>query len=426
MTQYLWTCVLYFTSLFLHVSKAQNVEDTSSVPLKISPNGRYITDQKGVPFLMVADVAWQLPRKVALVDLDLYLDTRKKQQFNTILIQALPPEPKAIMKSAPFQKGNNFAKPNAQYFDHLEKIVVVAKEKKLNIGIDLIPPGWYLEMQQQGVQACISYASYLSKRLSKYEHVFWLIPSIETVDPKLTAALSDGLRTPDSSKRIIASLSSQLKSSIVRPIQDSKTDMDFFIPDSTVSISQYLKYMDSQEESHFQAKRPFVISNVELTSDVKDQSLLFRNQIYRGVLNFSTGFCFSSTVKNSNPSWKQNMLHDGSEYVRHFVKIIGKLPWEFMRPNPDINLITSHAQDSEISSTFMNNHSLVLLYSSTSSSFTLNTATLGYSSYTIIWYSPRTGKRWVQHNIAAQPNYNISPPESQIGWDWVILIGGKK
>ena len=427
MIKYLWTFGLYFISVLGMSSSAQNVGDTSEkLPLKISENGRYLTDQKGIPFLIVADVAWQLPRKLDPADVALYLDTRKKQVFNTILIQALPATPSSTSKQNPFSKDGNLAKPNSNYFDHLEKIVIAAKERELNIGIDAVPPGWYQFLQQQGAAACQIYASYLSKRLSKYDNVFWLIPSNEVVNPKITAALADGLKLPNVPSKLIASLSTQLKASLVRPAQDSTTDMDFFIPDSTVSISAYLKHMESQKNLYLHAKKPFVISNVELTKDVKDQSLLFRNQIYKGVLNFSAGFCHSSTIKNFNPSWKQNINKDGSEYVKHFVKTIGKLPWEFMRPNPNINLIAASPKDTEISTTFMNNNALVLIYSSTSASFSLNTASLGFSDYSIIWYSPRTGKRWAQNNIPTQSNYEISPPESQIGWDWVILIGGKK
>ena len=72
-------------------------------PLKISPNGRHITDNNGTPFLMVADVAWQMLRRLSYPEAVQYMDTRKSQSFNTFRGHQLPALPKQrnIKKVAP-------------------------------------------------------------------------------------------------------------------------------------------------------------------------------------------------------------------------------------------------------------------------------------------------------------------------------------
>ncbi len=112
-------------------------------PIKTSLGGKHFLDANGQPYLVVADVAWQMLRKLDYANAVKYLDVRKSQSFNTILIQALPIQPnqKNFYKKAPFSADVN-PKINPDYFSYLEKIVVAAKTRNMQIGIVVNRAGW--------------------------------------------------------------------------------------------------------------------------------------------------------------------------------------------------------------------------------------------------------------------------------------------
>ncbi|NIJ52079.1 apiosidase-like domain-containing protein [Dyadobacter arcticus] len=414
--------IIFCTSRSIASSGAQV---DAKFPLKISPNGRHITDSNGVPFLMVADVAWQMLRKLNYIEAVQYMDIRKSQSFNTFLVQVLPalPNQRSYSKISPFSENNDLTKPNTAYFDQLEKIITAARERHLVVGVVVSRKSWNTVFDSQDEFAWKSYGTYIGKRLSKFSNIIWIVSEEEYQNTSQFKAIAEGIRS-ESDDQILASLNtcSPTNSNDKSP---NRSDLKFIIPDSTVTPSEYAALANWQKNSAEAALRPFLIANSEFPKEITDQSALIRNQAYQSIMSSAAGFCHMSTIKNFNPTWKVNITKDGAEYIHELVKILKGIPWEYMQPdNPE--MLSDSLDKAEIGVVSLSNKRLSMLYLPSSRPIKLNLSYLNGTAFGAVWYSPRTGRRWDGGLYKVSEEPVVQPPDSQPGWDWILLIGTKQ
>jgi hypothetical protein len=394
-------------------------------PLKISPNGRHITDNHGTPFLMVADVAWQMLRRLSYTEAVQYMDIRKSQSFNTFLVHLLPalPNQRNFNKVAPFLDNNDLTKPNKPYFDYLEKIVIAARARNLVAGIVVSRQSWNTVFDTQKEDAWKSYGTYVGKHFAKYSNIIWIISEEEFQSASQFKAISEGIRA-ESDGQIVASLNTCSPTS-VNDNSPNHSELKFIIPDSTVTPAEYAALANWQKNSAEAALRPFLIANSEFPKEITDQSTLIRNQAYQSILSSAAGFCHMSTIKNFNPTWKVNVTKDGAEYIHQLVKILKGIPWEYMQPDtPD--LLVDSLDKAEIGIVSLSNKRMAMLYLPSSRPIRLDLKHLAGSEFSAVWYSPRTGKRWSGGSLKSSEEASVQPPDSQPEWDWILLIGTKQ
>ncbi|MCE7066775.1 DUF4038 domain-containing protein [Dyadobacter sp. CY326] len=425
-----WFRYFIFSVLAATCLAAINIPQPSQIavpkfPLKISPNGRHITDNNGVPFLMVADVAWQMLRKLSHNEAVQYMDIRKAQSFNTFLVQLLPalPNQRNFNKALPFLD-NDLSKPNKVYFDYFEKIIAAAKERDLVVGMVVSRKSWNALFDAQDPAVWKNYGAFVGKQFAKYDNIIWIVSEEEYQTAAQFEAIADGIRSA-SGGQILASLSTCSPTS-VNDSSAVRSDLKFIIPDSTVTPAEYAALANWQKNSAEAALRPFLIANSEFPKEITDQSVLIRNQAYQSIMSAAAGFCHMSTIKNFNPTWKVNINKDGAEYIHELVKILKGIPWEYMQPENVPELLPDSADKAEIGIVSLSNKRMSMLYLPESRPVKLNLNYLNGTTFAAVWYSPRTGKRWPGGEFKAAPEAVVQPPDSQPGWDWILLIGAKK
>ena len=102
--------------------------------LRVSPNGRFLVYEDESPFYWFGDTAWELFHRSTRQDAELYLDKRKSQRFS--LIQAVVLAEENGIRS-PNAYGHlplvdeDPAKPNEEYFRHVDWIVQQANSRGL-------------------------------------------------------------------------------------------------------------------------------------------------------------------------------------------------------------------------------------------------------------------------------------------------------
>ncbi|WP_159466817.1 DUF4038 domain-containing protein [Dyadobacter sp. 3J3] len=394
---------------------------TYQYPLKVSADGKHLTDQTNVPFLVVADVAWQLLRKLDYPEAIQYLDIRKGQSFNTVLVHVLPalPTQKNFQKVTPFQGENDITNPNKAYFDYLEKVVLAAKERNLVVGLVVSRQSWNVIFETQGEEACKNFGEYIGKRFSKLNNIFWIVSEDENQKDFLSKTLTESLKKTSENK-LVASLSTCAPPD---SLKKNHTDLKVFVPDSTVTDSEYAALSTWQKNIGKSMKSPFLIANSEFP--IKDQSALIRKQAYESLLNSAAGFCHMSTIKNFNPTWKTNITKDGGEYMKYLVKILKGLPWDYLEPAASLKLVQDTTQSSEISISALTNKRMVMMYIPTFRSFVIDLSQLTGEEFNAVWYSPRTGRRWSGGALKRTELTTIEPPDPQADWDWILLVGSK-
>jgi len=419
-----------FLGLNSAFSKNGHAQTSIDFPLKIHPNGKHLTDADGKPFLMVADVAWQLLRKLSYVDAVNYMDIRKSQSFNTFIVQLLPalPNQRNYTKTSPFLNNKetgqpDLDQPNKAYFDYLEKIVVAAKERNVAVGIVVSRKSWNVVFDAYKEDSWKSYGAYAGKRFGKYDNVIWIVSEEEYQSASQFRSIAEGIRS-STSDQLIASLSTCTPTQTITS-STNRSDLKFVIPDSTVTYSEYATLANWQKNSGEVSQQPFLIANSEFPKEITDQSVLIRNQAYQSIMSSAAGFCHMSTIKNFNPTWKVNITRDGAEYISHFVRILKGIPWEYMYPDESLGLLPDSLDQQEIGIFSLSNQRMAMLYMPTARTIRLDLTKLRGNEFRVVWYSPRTGKRWTGSDINSPTEAIIIPPDPQTAWDWILLVGAK-
>jgi hypothetical protein len=416
--------LFWVSALLFSVWQPAAAQSSVKYPLKVSANGRHLEYQDGTPFLVVADAAWQMLRRLRYDDAVQYLDIRKSQAINTILVHLLPalPQQKNVHGAAVFED-QDLSKPNFAYFDHLEKIILAAQKKDLSVGVIVSRKSWNTIFETQGEAACRAYGAYVSKRLGKFDNVVWIISQEENQESFIYRSVLEGI-SKYSKGQLIGSFSSCSPTWMVDKQPDP--DIRFIVPDSTVSVGEYGALSAWQRRIGQSYHRPFVVANLELPREVADQSSYIRNQAYRSVLSGSAGFCHSSTIKNFHATWKTNIMRDGTEYLTHLATIMSRFPWALMYPETESLLTQDSTDRADVSTFFLSNKRMAMLYMPSSRSMRLDLSTLKGEEFLAVWYSPRTGKKWPGGDLPIATIATVTPPDAQAGWDWILLIGSKR
>lgn len=131
--------------------------DDLSKPLKVSPDGRFLTQPDGRPFFWLADTAWPLAMRLNREETELYLKDRAQKGFNVIQAVAYGGPWDGIGKPNRYGElpliGNDPAKPNPKYFELVDWLI--ERGAVHNIRIALLPV-WALEQINGFAQVALS------------------------------------------------------------------------------------------------------------------------------------------------------------------------------------------------------------------------------------------------------------------------------
>src|SRR5689334_12948393 len=97
--------------------------------LRISSNGRYLTDSAGTPFFYLGDTAWLLFQRLDPQEVEVYLKDRADKGFNVIqayVIRGLgeqhPDGPISLLGQPPFLDRDP-TKPNEAFFRKVDDVI---------------------------------------------------------------------------------------------------------------------------------------------------------------------------------------------------------------------------------------------------------------------------------------------------------------
>ncbi|WP_025761264.1 apiosidase-like domain-containing protein [Dyadobacter tibetensis] len=401
----------------------QNTLAQTAFPLQASKDGQHLLDEQEQPFLMVADVAWQLFRKLSLQEAAEYMDIRKSQSFNCIIVQALPGSPnlKNFYKQEAF-KGGSFSQPNPGYFSHIEKVVAAAKKREIAVGIVVNRQGWHQSFVDASPESIGQYMSHLIQTVGKHKNVFWLVDDTDQSRP-YASLLTEQIRTLQPNRMMGLLLQQYPK--ISKEVNGGPYDLDFIIPDSTNSETDYKNFVKKQQASEEtgEIQRPFLLANSIFSKELLDQSAEIRQQAFTAFMASGSGFCHQSTIKNFNPTWKTNITQDGAEYIEKLVKVLNGVPWAFLKTEWNSSLLVSPMDRAEVHVKMLTNKRMAIAYLPDSRSINVYLSHLEGDQFRAVWYSPRTGKRWFAGTLPNQPEASLTPPENKSEWDWILLIG---
>jgi len=152
-------------------------------PLKVAPNGRYLVDQDGVPFLIAGESPQALIGKLRPETAAQYLDARRAQGFNALWINLLcggygdmcNADFATIDGIPPFLTPGDLATPNEAYFAFAESMLQLAVDRGFLIILDPIETGSWLDiLKANGVQKARQLGQFLGARFQHIDNIIWM------------------------------------------------------------------------------------------------------------------------------------------------------------------------------------------------------------------------------------------------------------
>ena len=130
-----------------------------SYPLKLSSNGRYLVDQRNVPFLIVGDSPQAMIGNLSVKDAAAYIANRKAAGFNSLLVDLLCAKYTGCRDDGttfdgikPFTTPGDLSTPNPAYFARADAIIRLAAKAGMVVFLDPIETGgWLGVLRSNGV-----------------------------------------------------------------------------------------------------------------------------------------------------------------------------------------------------------------------------------------------------------------------------------
>ncbi len=178
--------------------------DFSHGDLKVSKNKRFLVHEDGTPFFYLADTAWELFHRLNRNEARKYLENRRQKGFTVIQAVVLAELDGLNIPNAYGDKplmGNNPARPNAKYFNHVDYIVGQAESRGIYIGM---LPTWGDKVSKAHGKGpvvfnkdnAVLYGRFLGKRYRDKPNIIWILGGDRIADGSedIWRAMAMGIR----------------------------------------------------------------------------------------------------------------------------------------------------------------------------------------------------------------------------------------
>jgi len=424
-------------------SHPQGQITVSYFPLKISKNGRYLTDQLDKPFLMNADAGWLLFQKLRIEEARFYLAKRKAKYFNTVFLQLLPPEPneRNAYGEAPFLKQGDFGTPNEKYFQYVENVLLAAN--RLGMAVALVPAwlgccrtNWYDVQHQNGVEKCRNYGQYLGTKFKNHKNIVWIMGGDR--DPlreqAVQRAMAEGIKSAAAQQPMTYHAASSHSSTDVfgnEPWLDFSMVYSYFRGKQGVWTPEMPQvYEVARNEYHKLPHKAFVLGESQYENENVGNAQMVRRQAYWAMLSGGSGHCYGSSLWAFPAYWRRVIELPGATDMAFFHHIFSRLPWELLRPDTTNEILVAgqgtYGSDDYAPVALLPNNRMAVIYLPVGRSIRVDVGKIKGSSIRALWIDPSTDKRWIGGYFKPSGVRDITPPS--LGNDWLLLLGnvGKK
>ena len=155
----------------------------SAEALSVSPDGRHLLGPRGGAVFFNADAPWHILARLDRADALLYLNTRRSQGFNALLISLLVDDDfrtgsfDNAFGEPPFLVAGDFSTPNEAYFAHVDWFLQEARQRGMTILLSPAYIGWQCDieaMKQNGPAKMREYGRWLGNRYRGFPNIIWV------------------------------------------------------------------------------------------------------------------------------------------------------------------------------------------------------------------------------------------------------------
>jgi hypothetical protein len=434
--------------LFVGGGKAAHCADSAGTrfPLHVSDNKRYLVDRSGEPFFLNGDSAWEIAWQLNRNETEMYLEKRRQQGFNAIVVDALPYSEwsdhvaeKDREGNPPFLKPGDFATPNEAYFNRLGWLIKRAQEKGMLVLLSAADLGWatrnipqfnvhdgmwYAQYKANGPEKCYQYGRFLGQHFGKFKNILWLLGGDRDpgdVRPEVLAMVRGLEETaPDQLKTYHAG---------------AKSSGVFFQAEPWLDVNMSYGYSDTYlmlaEDYNRTPTKPVFLGESGYEGENNDQRggtpLRVRRQAYWGVLSGAFGNVYGSCGWAFTTGWRDWLDSPGANQIKYFRSFFTSHKWYELKPDFDHRILTGGYEEGTEMATAAatSDGDFAVVYMPSARTVTLDLAKLRHD-LRIEWFDPANGEtRSIAESLTGNNGpTSFTPPAKNFGVDsdWVLLL----
>ncbi len=423
-------------------------------PVKTSANKKHLVDQNNKPLFLKGCATWRLGYAVTLDQAKTFLKDRRRNGFNSVMIQIIPGIDKlkdintgiANRPNAFFE--NDLSRPNETFFKHFDSVLNLCNE--MNMAVFFAPlylgccqDGW-LEIIQQykdGEQKCREYGRWIANRYKQLPNLIWVSGGDHNAVPE-AISFANGIAEVDTS---------HLHTFHAHP---GKSSADRFQGQNWHTLSFAYTYFPAMEaDTNWQYHHVYDMFYREMLNNYKIPSVLaesayederhtttqmIRRQAYWSLLSGSSGHIFGNRdIWRLNDNWVNAMSKPGTESMRIFHAFVETIPWYNMKADWAHSVFTTGrgsfnatilpGGEDYATGGISYDSSVAVLYMPTARRVCVNMQRFRKPA-TAKWFDPSSG---IYHSIPgnfkqAGVAYFTPPVLNKKGFDdWVLIVSSK-
>lgn len=408
-------------------------------PLRAPVESHYLEDNQGRPFLIIGDSAWSMIADLSLEDAELYLDTRVRQGFNTILVSLAEHKfarnaPENFYHEAPFS-GAGFAEPNDAYFDRAAAFVEAAARRNMLVllcpaylGAGGGPEGWYRDMVAAGAERLNAYGRYVGRRFSKFKNIIWVQggdddPSDITLVNALAAGIAEG--DPGAVQTVHAGRDT-VTSVFWKDARWLRVDTVYTYGDVAAAVLARYRWGPH---------RPFFLIEGKYEGEHGVGESEIRLMAYGALLSGAGGHVFGNNpvwhfsaagLFDSSQTWKQALFSPGARSITKLARLFLTLEWWKLTPDQGILLKTEATGSGQAFAARDVDGMFAVIYVRDMHGLTLDFDGLSGGEKELRWYDPSNGSflEGIERFDGAGVQDIMVPRQSNGSgsYDWVGII----
>jgi len=415
-------------------------------PLKVSADGRYLVDQKDVPFLMIGDAPQALMVNISLSDADYYLANRAAHGFNAVWVNLLCAEYTGGRADAstsdglkPFSTPGDLSTPNEAYFARCDQIIRFAASHGLTVILDPIETGGFLGMMRaNGINKCMAYGRYLGNRYRSFDNIIWMSGNDfqswrDDSDCAVVKAVASGIKETDTRHIHTLELDYWLSSSLDNPSWADVIDLN-------AAYTYHPTYAEVLKDYNRTPAVPVFLIEADYEFENGTDLERLRRQEYWSFLAGACGHVYGNGyVWPLRAGWKDNLDTIGATQLSYCKALFQSRPWYTLVPDQTHTLVTAgygtfssggspHSSIDEndyLTAAFTPDGKLAIVYIPAARTITVDLTKLsGY--VTARWFGPTTG---YYQTVAGSPFANTAPHDfttpaahADGSSDWVLVL----
>jgi len=385
-------------------------------PLKVSENGRYFVDQKGVPVFWLGTTQWQLFREYKLEDARTILQKTKERgfAFAQVMLMGVGDGTKANIYGEKPWINDNPLTPNEGYFKNVDAVVQIARECNVVISMTMYHQRYRKHITVENAR---QWAKWLAQRYKDVPTIVWsMTPEAKQEFVPVLRELAAGLREGDGGRHLITFKPdpAPFTSSFIH----EEKWLDFNSMQTWAGVD--LIYPMVSKDYNLKPIKPVLMAEgayehgSEYGFDVAP--LWIRRQAYYSFLAGAYHTYGHNDSWRVLPTWKEALDAPGAKQLGILKKIFTDRK-EWWRLVPDQSIFASGGNTKGRILNLAARHKdgqWIMAYLGSKAEFSINMSKLAAEKAKAFWIDPRTGE-----SIPATGRESFTTPD---GWEDALLI----